>query len=151
MKTTTLRSFTTLVLLGSALALSACDSTSTVDPVDTAPEKNAAAPTQIDRIDAKGAAEALASDAKPMVIDIRTPEEFAEGHIEGATMIDFKSPDFESKVSELDRNQTYLLHCRSGARSTASLPTFEKLGFKHILHLDGGFNEWAESGQPVTK
>ena len=66
-------------------------------------------------------------------------------------MIDFKAPDFESNLAELDRDQPYLIHCRSGGRSTSSLPVFEKLGFNHVIHLDGGFNAWQEAGNPVVK
>ncbi|MCB1231177.1 MAG: rhodanese-like domain-containing protein [Verrucomicrobiae bacterium] len=146
-----------------ALAFIGCDSSSQTASAPVAekpaPATEASAPevaaadsaTKVDHVDAKGAAEALASADPPTVIDVRTPEEFAEGHIEGATMIDFKAADFESKLSKLDRDKTYLIHCRSGKRSTACLPTFEKLGFQHVLHLDGGFNAWQEAGEPVAK
>ncbi|MDF1751734.1 MAG: rhodanese-like domain-containing protein [Verrucomicrobiales bacterium] len=107
--------------------------------------------TKIEHIDVTGAVSLLASTDKPLVIDVRTPDEFGEGHIEGATMVDFKASDFESKLSELDRNQTYLVHCRSGGRSAESLPVFEKLGFKHIINLDGGITAWQEAGNPVVK
>lgn len=107
--------------------------------------------TQIDHVDAQGAAALLNGPSKPVVLDVRTPEEFAEGHIEGAKMIDFRASDFESKVAELDRDQSYLVHCRSGGRSTESLEIFKKLGFKHIVHLDDGFGGWEAAGQPVAK
>ncbi len=156
-----LKSPLALLLTGTAAFLFvACDSTSETAPPPSPEAPETAEPatteaaetaTKIDHVDAKGAAELLASESKPVVLDVRTPEEFGEGHIEGATMIDFKAPDFESKISELDRDQTYLVHCRSGSRSTNSLATFEKLGFKHIIHLDGGFNAWQEAGEPVAK
>jgi len=102
-------------------------------------------------VDAAGAAKLLASDAKPVVLDIRTSAECAEGHIEGSTQIDYRAPDFESKVAALDRDKPYLVHCQGGGRSTESLKTFEKLGFKHIIHLDGGLSGWEGAGQPVVK
>ena len=148
-----------LLSIACALTLSACDSDSSTPPAAPT-ETSEAAPvsseadaeaTQVDHVDAKGAAELLASEEKPVVLDVRTPEEYAEGHIEGSTMIDFKAPDFEAKVAELDRDQTYLIHCRSGRRSSDALPTLKKLGFKHIVHLDGGFNAWSEAGEPVAK
>lgn len=152
MKTKLPHPLTTCCLAGIAVALSGCDSATTADPSAATPATEAtASSTQIDHVDAAGAAAQLASADKPKVIDVRTPEEFAEGHIEGATLIDFKSPDFESKLGELDRDQTYLIHCRSGGRSTECLPTFEKLGFKHIIHLDGGIIAWQEAGQAVTQ
>ncbi len=106
---------------------------------------------KIEHIDVSGAAMLLASENKPIVLDVRTPEEFEAGHIEGAKMIDFKAPDFESKLADLDREAAYLVHCKSGARSTSSLAVFEKLGFKQIIHLDGGFNAWQEAGNPVVQ
>jgi phage shock protein E len=109
------------------------------------------AATQVDHVDAAGAAKLLAGEKKPVVLDVRTPDEYAEGHIAGSKMIDFRAADFEKKVSALDRSKSYLVHCRSGGRSTESLKTFEKLGFKHIIHLDGGISGWEAAGQPVTK
>lgn len=102
-------------------------------------------------MDALGAARLLESDKKVVVIDVRTPDEFVGGHIAGATNINFRSPEFASSLGALDRNQTYLVHCAGGGRSTSSLETFEKLGFKRVVHLDGGFSGWAEAGKPVAK
>lgn len=86
-----------------------------------------------------------------IVLDIRTPAEFAQGHLHGATNIDFTAKDFNDRVGKLDRDKTYLLHCATGRRSTLSLPTFEKQGFKSILHLEGGIKAWREAGQPLEK
>ena len=84
-----------------------------------------------------------------MVLDIRTPEEFAAGHIAGATNINFRAADFEKAIAALDKNQTYVLHCASGNRSTQSLPTFSKLEFKSVCHLDGGIKAWQKATLPV--
>jgi rhodanese-related sulfurtransferase len=59
-----------------------------------------------------------------VVIDVRTPEEFAAGHIKGAKNIDFTAGDFKAKISELDRGVTYLMHCQSGGRSGNAMPGF---------------------------
>ena len=74
--------------------------------------------------------------------DIRTPKEFKEGHIAKAINIDYKADTFESQLQKLDRNPTYLMHCRSGRRSGLALDTFGKLGFKHIIHMDDGILGW---------
>lgn len=148
-----------------AFALVACEqktaAPATAPETPAKPEASAPAPapasepvaakTQIDHVDAAGAAKLLGSADKPIVLDIRTAPECADGRIEGSQMIDFRSPDFESKVAALDRDKTYLVHCQGGGRSTESLPVFEKLGFKHIIHLDGGFGDWEASGNPVVK
>jgi rhodanese-related sulfurtransferase len=147
-----LRSPFLLSLLSATVAVFAvsCESDKTPTP-ETGDSATTESASKVEHVDAAGAATLLASADKPTVLDIRTPEEFGAGHIEGATMIDFKAPDFESKVAELDREKSYLVHCRSGGRSTSSLPVFEKLGFQHIIHLDGGFNAWQKAGNAVAK
>ena len=97
------------------------------------------------------AAQKLLADSKVRVLDIRTPAEFAAGHIQGAKLVDFNASDFKAKLGELDRNQPYLLHCASGRRSTKALETFKALGFQEIIHLDGGFNAWKAAGKPVVR
>ncbi|MCL4177980.1 MAG: rhodanese-like domain-containing protein [Verrucomicrobia bacterium] len=99
-------------------------------------------------VDASGAARLIA-EGKVVVLDIRTPGEFAAGHFGGATNIDFHARDFADRLAVLDRNQTYLLHCASGRRSRESLTTFEKLDFKAVVHLDGGIRAWKSAGHPV--
>lgn len=94
-------------------------------------------------------AKKLIANKNVMVLDIRTPEEFAAGHIAGATNINFRAADFEKAIAALDKNQTYVLHCASGGRSTQSLPTFSKLGFKSVCHLDGGIKAWQKAKLPV--
>ncbi len=105
---------------------------------------------KVTHLDAKASQKVLA-ERKPIVLDIRTPKEFAEGHIKGALNIDFYAKDFAEKLAELDTSKEYLLHCRSGGRSGRSLPTFDKLGFEKILHLDGGMNAWVEAGLPTQQ
>ncbi len=129
-----------------------CAATGILTALDEKKEKgSAASETKIDHVDAAGAAKLLAGDQKPVVLDVRTPAEHTAGHIAGAKQIDFSAADFATKVAELDKDQTYLVHCQSGRRSTGSLKVFKKLGFKHIVHLDGGFSGWEDAGQPVVK
>lgn len=96
-------------------------------------------------------AEKLLTEKKVVVIDVRTPKEYAAGHIKGAKLIDYHGADFAAKLGELDRNQEYLVHCATGGRSTKSLAVFKKLGFKEVAHLDGGFEAWKAAGEPVEK
>ena len=85
------------------------------------------------------------------ILDVRTPGEFAGGHIAGATNLDFLAGGFVDKVARLDRDKTYLVHCATGKRSTNCLAQLEKLGFKRLVHLDGGFKAWQAAGNPITK
>lgn len=95
------------------------------------------------------AASATAPEKAIAVIDVRTPEEYAAGHIKGAQNVDIGSPDFQKNLAKLDRTKTYLVHCAAGGRSTRSLTVLGKLGFKSIIHLDGGLNAWKEAGLPL--
>jgi len=65
--------------------------------------------------------EKLRADKKNVVLDVRTPKEFEAGHIPGGVNLDVNAPDFQKKVSRLDKNKTYLVHCAAGVRG-ARLP-----------------------------
>lgn len=94
-------------------------------------------------------AQKLVTDKKVVVLDLRTPEEFAAGHIAGATNINFRAADFEKALTALDKNQPYLVHCASGNRSTQALPKFRQLEFKSLYHLDSGIKGWQKAKLPL--
>ncbi|OGY23521.1 MAG: hypothetical protein A2172_04575 [Candidatus Woykebacteria bacterium RBG_13_40_15] len=77
-----------------------------------------------------------------LIIDIRTPDEFAQGHIENATNIDFYQSDFESKIASLDKNGAYLIYCKSGGRSSKALEVFKQESFREVYNLLGGYTEY---------
>ena len=86
-----------------------------------------------------------------IIIDVRTPEEFAEGHVEDAIIIDFYSESFRSEVNALDKNKTYLIYCRSGGRSGKALKIMVELGFREVYNMSGGIVDWKAEGLPTTK
>lgn len=92
----------------------------------------------------------LAADPSVVVLDVRTPEEFAEGHLERAQLIDFNAGGFADAVGSLDRNATYFVYCRSGNRSGQATAIMADLGFTTVYDLDGGIQAWEASGGPVT-
>lgn len=96
-------------------------------------------------------AQKLIQEGKVLVLDVRTPEEFQEGHIEGAVNIDFNGKDFAAQVKKLDTTKPVLVHCLGGGRSGRSLPVLEQLNFPQIYHLHEGFGEWEAAGKPVKK
>lgn len=105
----------------------------------------------IKHVDADAAAKLVKDNSKLVVLDIRTPEEFAAGHIKGARNLDFQGDEFRQQLNQLAKDKTYLVHCASGGRSTKSLELFKKLEFKSLYHLDGGIKAWQKSGHPVEK
>lgn len=87
---------------------------------------------------------------KPVIIDVRTSEEYASGHIANALNIDFYAPDFQEKIEKLDRNTKYLVYCKSGKRSAKTLELMAKLGFKHRHQIEGGITAWIDAGFPIV-
>ncbi len=86
-----------------------------------------------------------------VIIDVRTPQEFADGHIENAINLDYYSETFRDELSKLDKNKTYLIYCRSGNRSGKALDMMEELGFREVYNMSGGIIEWEVEGLPSTK
>ena len=97
-------------------------------------------------VSAVEASELLNNDANIVVLDVRTTEEYAQMNIRDHINIDYYSDDFQERLSELDKEQVYLLHCGSGGRSGNTIPTMSDLGFENVIHLDGGTNAWTRAG-----
>lgn len=85
-----------------------------------------------------------------VILDVRTAEEFAEGHVEGATMLDFYRDDFAEELAQLDRDVPYVVYCRSGNRSGQTLELMRELGFTSVEEVDGGIVSWVDAGLPVV-
>jgi rhodanese-related sulfurtransferase len=90
------------------------------------------------------------AEAGIITLDVRTPGEFNEGHIEGAKLIDFQSGNFESEIATLDKTKTYAVYCRSGSRSGQAVKIMSDAGFTNIYNLDGGVIDWANAGLPLV-
>jgi rhodanese-related sulfurtransferase len=84
-----------------------------------------------------------------VVLDVRTPAEFASGHLPGAVNVDFRSPDFQAQAGTLAKGKSYLVYCRTGHRSGLALPILQRLGFTSLYHLEGGITGWQREALPV--
>jgi len=82
-------------------------------------------------------AEPVEITADTVIIDVRTPGEFASGHLEGAVNIDIQSPDFAAQVMELDKDGEYFIYCRSGNRSGQAISQMDKMGFTDMTNGGG--------------
>ena len=85
-----------------------------------------------------------------LVVDVRTPDEFAEGHIPGAKNVDFLGDDFEKQIAALPTDRPLIVHCAAGGRSAkavAKLSALQKSA--QIFHLKSGFNGWKAAGKPI--
>jgi len=85
------------------------------------------------------------------IIDVRTPEEYADGHLSGSTMIDFYEADFADRIAALDRDTPYLIYCRSGNRSGETRELMEQLGFTDVRDVDGGIVAWADADLTIVR
>jgi phage shock protein E len=86
-----------------------------------------------------------------VILDVRTPEEFAQGHLRGAVNINVGAPNFAQKVAALDKNATCLVFCRSGRRSAQACGEMAGLGFSCLYNLEGGINAWTARGKPLEQ
>lgn len=77
-----------------------------------------------------------------VILDVRTPGEFKSGYIPGAINIDIYAADFQTQVQKLDKSKTYLVYCRSGARSSNAGNFMVTNGFKEVYNLQGGMMGW---------
>jgi rhodanese-related sulfurtransferase len=104
----------------------------------------------LETVSPQAAATIIADESNEVILDIRTPEEFDQGIIEGALNIDFYEPTFASDLDALDKDAHYVVYCRSGNRSGQARSTFADLGFTDVTEIDGGIANWYETGLPVV-
>jgi phage shock protein E len=156
-------SFIPIILLLFTVVLSgSCDATNTGENQETPTAATSpvsstikSGTTQIiNNISAAEAKELIqANTANPnfIIIDVRTPEEYAQGHLENAILIDYNNDSFKTEIKKLNRNKKYLIYCRTGNRSAGARDFMQASGFMDINHMDGGITEWQSRGYPVVK
>jgi rhodanese-related sulfurtransferase len=140
-------------VLIASLGAAACGGTDTdtqSDPVGSAAVESAVAPG-IQVVSPEQAAATIADGSDDLVIlDVRTPEEFDDGHIEGAVMLDFNRDDFAEQLSTFDPEVPYVMYCQSGNRSSGARAIMSELGFTSVEDIDGGIVGWEQAGLPTT-
>ena len=136
-----------IVVLVCSVAVFSCDRPSSTDNS----ESKLLGDSQIIRsIDSRGAKSLLDSDEEIILLDVRTPEEYEEGHLAGAKNINFHDSNFAKQIKQLNPNQKYMLYCAVGGRSGKSLKIMEEMGFKEVYNVSEGFKELREQGIPVS-
>lgn len=92
----------------------------------------------------------LAKSRDAQLLDVRTPEEYGEGHLANASNIDYKSPDFKEKIAKLDKNKPVYVYCLAGGRSAAAATVLHENGFSEVYDMKGGYLKWNTSGKAVA-
>jgi rhodanese-related sulfurtransferase len=121
-----------IVLIASVLLLAGCSSSSSTTDLSVSEFSNKVAEVGV------------------VTLDVRTPGEFNEGHIEGALLVDFQSGNFENEIASLDKSKTYAVYCRSGNRSGQAVKVMSEAGFTNIYNLNGGVIDWAGAGKTLV-
>lgn len=142
-------------IVAALLAVSACGSGGDGGPAVAADEQMAAtAETDTSTppfglVSPEQAAD-LATDPSITVIDVRTPAEYAEGHLADAVLIDFNGADFDARIAELDSDETYLVYCRSDNRSGQAVAAMAEIGIDRVYDMDGGILAYSAAGLPLV-
>ncbi|PKP13268.1 MAG: rhodanese-like domain-containing protein [Bacteroidetes bacterium HGW-Bacteroidetes-3] len=92
-----------------------------------------------------------AKSVNQTIIDIRTPQEFSEGHIEGAININYFDNNFLDQIAKYDKNQPLFIYCRSGNRTTPASKKVADFGFTKIYDLEGGILYWMKNNNETVK
>jgi len=106
-----------------------------------------AKPANVKDVSVEEAEKLLKENPKTLVLDVRTADEYAKGHIPGAKNVDFFDDNFAKKVGALDPQTPVLVHCAAGNRSSQSLPFLKDK--QVVYHLKDGFKAWEKGGKPV--
>lgn len=135
------------VALTAVAVLAGCSSPATVSV--TAGPTAAAAPvggTSLNPADFAAAAKL----SNTVLLDVRTPAEFASGHLAGAVNLDVESADFATTAGTLDPAKSYAVYCRSGNRSKVAMTALQQLGITSLYDLGGGIGAWQSAGGEVV-
>lgn len=91
------------------------------------------------------------ADKRLVVLDVRTPEEFADGHLGEAVNLDIRAADFGPRLDRLERRVPYLVYCGRGLRSAQAVARMQADGFREVYDLTGGLESWVAAGYLVVK
>ena len=109
--------------------------------------------TAFKTIDVTSYSEKIKATPNAQILDVRTPDEYATGHIENSDNVDFLSNSFVLRMDKYDKTKPVFVYCKSGGRSTKASEKLAELGFTTVYNLDGGMLKWEAAGlaKPDTK
>lgn len=97
------------------------------------------------------AARTMAAGKDVVILDVRTPEEFRQGHLSGAVLANINDPSFDAKVATIAKDKKVLVYCAAGGRSARASKIMSDKGWKKVTNMKGGFNAWSAAGYPSVK
>lgn len=102
------------------------------------------------QLNAQGYQSAMNEKQNEVLIDVRTPEEYSEGHLQGSVNINWNDASFMEQAGKLDKTKPVFVYCRSGHRSGQAAEALRSKGFKEVYDLVGGIMSWQSAGLNVT-
>lgn len=93
--------------------------------------------------------EKLKATPDVQLVDVRTPEEFSEGHLKGAKNLDYNSEGFEASLESLQKDKPVMVYCFVGGRSGQAAKLMVQKGFTQVIDMQGGYKKWTEEGLPI--
>ncbi len=141
--------YTLVLLLFTLSTLASCVKTPTKTKTTDKTTQEVKKSTTIKRVDATGF-KAEVDGKKVQLIDVRTPGEYTQGHIENAININVYAKDFVTKTNTLDKSKPVYVYCRSGARSMKAANNLKNRGY-NVVNLNGGIGGWMRNGFKVVK
>lgn len=91
------------------------------------------------------------NDFDPIILDVRTKDEYLDGHIENAVLLDFYDPNFLNEIEKLDKSKHYLVYCRSARRSNSAVKIMKDKGFLYPANMLGGITKWKKNCYLLVK
>ncbi len=92
----------------------------------------------------------MINEQNTILLDVRSPEEYTEGHIDGALNINVNGEDFQQEIVKLDKSKIILVYCQAGRRSSSAANILASKGYK-VVNLIGGISEWSENNLPIKQ
>ena len=85
-----------------------------------------------------------------VILDVRTPDEYSEEHLENAHLLDVRSKEFEDELEKMDKNKKYFVYCKAGLRGCRAVDLMQAHGYKDVHNIKGGIDKWKSKRLPVT-
>jgi len=105
----------------------------------------------VKRLDPQSFERKLKESKNPILLDVRTAGEYAQGHLANAALLDIYSNDFKSRADKLNKSLPVFVYCKAGSRSSSAVNILSDLGFKEIYDLSGGILAWQQANKPIEK
>lgn len=101
-------------------------------------------------VSARDVAKMLRKDPSIILVDVRTPEEYQQGHLKGCKLMNYYDADFRERAKKLPKDKRIVLYCRSGRRSADAMTYLTSIGYSRVYNMLGGIIAWQKDRQPVV-